>query len=530
MKKSLLKAILSQDMNIFKYGKNRNKKKYKRILFPLFLIITLMFTIGVYAYEIASELNKLNITYMTITIFSMLICLITALKGIYKTQGILFDSKDNDLLFSLPIPKKDIFLVRTVKLLLFNIIYNFIFLFPVFIVYIGYERPNFIFYPITVLYIFLVPIIPTIISSMLGYLIKLFSSKFKAKRLTQTVFTILLMIIIYLVSFNIDDFINDIATKATSINDMITKIYYPIGTYINLIRNFDILMFIKFLFINIIPFIIFVYLGSIYYFKIIARFNEKGINIIKNKNINVKVKSQLRSLIKKEFSRFISSPVYMINGSFGVVMMVLATIGICTKNDMMGSLSIIFKSSNSIKYIPYLFCQLIVFIGCLTCITCSSISLEGKSFNITKSLPVKTKTILLSKILMSNMISIPFILISDLIFIFNFNIDIIEILLIVSFTFIVPTFSALLGLLINLKYPKMNASNDAEVVKQSISTMISVFAGMTISAVSTFVIFYFGDYLKISVVIELLLFIFALIITYKVLNKYGEKRFREINV
>ena len=45
--------------------------------------------------------------------------------------------------------------------------------------------------------------------------------------------------------FDDDDFIENIATKATSINDMLTKIYYPIGAYIELITNFNFLTLIK---------------------------------------------------------------------------------------------------------------------------------------------------------------------------------------------------------------------------------------------------------------------------------------------
>ena len=51
----------------------------------------------------------------------------------------------------------------------------------------------------------------------------------------------------------------------------------------------------------------------------------------------------------------------------------------------------------------------------------------------------------------------------------------------------------------NLKYPKMNATNDTEVVKQSISSMLSVFMGMSILIVSIVLFIKFID--KINLVI-----------------------------
>ncbi len=182
------------------------------------------------------------------------------------------------------------------------------------------------------------------------------------------------------------------------------------------------------------------------------------------------------------------------------------------------------------EMLPKIFIQLIIFVGCMTSITSSSISLEGKSFNITKSLPVKAEKILLSKIIMSNVITLPLMILSDLIFIIRFKLSFVDTSLILAFTFIVPTFTAILGLIINLKYPKMNASSDTEVVKQSMSTMLSVFAGMAIFAISTMInIKNFGNINKI-LPIELFAFLALLVTLWLILKSYGKKRIREINV
>ena len=88
---------------------------------------------------------------------------------------------------------------------------------------------------------FLIPIIPTIISSIIGYIIKLFSSKSKRKKIVQTLLSSIVFLVIFFLSMNIESFIKDIATKALGINDLLIKIYYPIGIYINLITDFNVL-------------------------------------------------------------------------------------------------------------------------------------------------------------------------------------------------------------------------------------------------------------------------------------------------
>ena len=175
---SLLKAALSQDMNMFKYSVKRNSSKLKKILFPVFLFIVVCVSIGTYAYMIGKELAPYHLTYVMLSMFVIIVTVMSFIEGIYKSQGILFEARDNDLLFSLPIKKSQILFVRIVKLLLFQLIYNFMFLLPAFVIYIYFEKPTINFYISSLLMSLLIPIIPTVISSILGY-IKYFSLLFR---------------------------------------------------------------------------------------------------------------------------------------------------------------------------------------------------------------------------------------------------------------------------------------------------------------------------------------------------------------
>ena len=82
----------------------------------------------------------------------------------------------------------------------------------------------------------------------------------------------------------------------------------------------------------------------------------------------------------------------------------------------------------------------------------------------------------------------PVILISDIIFFIVFKVAIIDIVFILLASIIIPTFTAILGILMNLKYPKMDAISDTEVVRQSMSSAVSVFIGMFIAMLSIAII------------------------------------------
>lgn len=534
----LLKAAMSQDMDMFKYKTKASDSKAKQIIFPIILSLIVMFAVGVYAVMFASEFSKVNLTYIMLTLFIILTTILTLVEGIYKSQGILFDAKDNDLLFALPIEKSKILFVRIFKLLSFQFLYNALFMIPAYIVYIYYEHPGISFYLISILMTFLLPIIPTVISSIIGYIVKAVSVKFKAKKIVQTVFTMIIFFGIFYISLNTQGILENIINNAESINAVIKKVYYPAGAYIDLIQNFNITTLLILIVINIVPLAIFIMIASKFYFGIISKSSEKGKSKkIKSIESKVKVKSKLSALVSKELKRYFSSTVYIFNTSFGLILLLIITIAMSvningvintiTEGEGMG-----IDINTIISLMPKIFFCLVTYTACMTSITSSSISLEGKSFNITKSLPISVDTILLSKILMSCIITMPVILISDLIFFIAFQVGIIDILFILTISILMPILIAIIGLFTNLKYPKMNASSDTEVVKQSMSTTIAVFSGMILGLVFA-VLMVAGAQtpnINLFVLIELIVLAIVMLALWKRLKKYGNKRFKEINV
>lgn len=530
---SLLKACLSQDMNMFKYSTKVNSSKIKKILFPVLLFIIVCISIGTYSFMLSKQLAPFHLTYIMLSMFIAVVTIITFIEGIYKSQGILFETKDNDLLFSLPISKSKILFVRIFKLLLFQYIYNLMFILPAFVAYIYYERPGISFYLISLLMTFLIPIIPTVISSALGYIIKLFSSKSNFKKIIQTVLSAIIFIFIFFVSMNMESFMKDVVSKATSINDILIKLYYPIGLYINLINKFSLLELFKLLLINIIPFALFLVLGSKLYFKIISN-SKSGITRRKSKIKNIKfIKRRIvHSLTLKELKRYFSSPTYMFNTSFGLLLTLVMSILLCIKGRSIFELVLSNYGKGTGIKLEVLYYGLILFATSMTSITSSSISLEGKTINITKSLPIDEKDILKSKIIYPFIIELPFIIIGELIFFIFFKPSIFYIISIILIGIIMIFLSSIIGLIVNLKYPKMNATNDTEVVKQSISSMISVFIGMGIFLGSILLIIFLLKYINIKtlIVFHISLLMILGFILYLILMKTGIKDYRKINI
>ena len=533
--RSLIKACMSDNMSLFKI-KSKNKNQASKIVLPIFLAIVLFSAIWFYASIMIEPLAEVHLEYVLLTIFVMLTSILTLIEGIYKSSNLLFNCKDDNLLLALPIKKSTVLFVRIFKFYIFELAYNALFLLPAMIVYTLYVEVNITYYLISLVMILLLPIIPIVISCIIGGIISLSSTKFKFKNVAQIVITTLVLLIVFYISFNIENILRDLAQNAKSINDIITKLYYPAGAYNKMILNFNVNDLIIFIAFHILLCMITILSLSKIYYKINS--NVKTIKTgDKNKKYKIKTNKPLKSLIKKELNKFISSPVFVTNAGFGLVLFIIGCILVCIKADSiteilsMQGIDITFSQVE--VYMPVILFGFICFSSFMTSITSSMISLEGRTFNILKSLPISPFKIIFSKVLTAVLIMFPFLVIGDIIVFIKFNFKLIEILIILLTSIILPCVAETIGILINLKYPKMNATNDTEVVKQSMSSTVSVFTGIILSILTISVLVgSVESNMNIDLIIMNGLAIYTIIFIGLLiyLNKKSVKEFNKINV
>ena len=530
---SLIKASMTSDMDLFKIN-IKKQTKFSKIL-PIIIVLILMSTIFSYAELIIKNLTSIHMEYVLLTLFIFITSIMTFIEGVYKTSSLLFNLKDDNLLLSLPIKRSIVLFIRIFKFYVFELLYNSIFLIPALIVYIKYINPNFIFYIVSIIGIFLFPVIPILLSCLFGSIITYLSSKFKGKNIAQTIFTMIFIIIILYFSYNSENLISGISKNAININDFITKFYYPAGAYINLLNNFNVFNLILFVFIHILIFILVIMFIGKTYFKINS--NIKSIKTSKNnKKYLIKRSSITKSLIKKEFNRIINSTVFITNTAFGLVLFLIGCVLLSMKfGDIINSFNdnLIINIPDINNIIPLLLFSFVCLTSFMTSMTSSMISLEGRSFNILKSLPVKPYNIINSKVLASLLLIVPCLLLGDLIIFIRFKFDLLSIILILLASVIFPLISQTIGIIVNLKYPKLDAKNDTEVVKQSMSSMISVFLGMLLGGVSVYFIINamlknIPSYLIMFIAIIMYIIIYLLLLLY--LSKNCDKQFNNISI
>ena len=480
------------------------------------------------------EFVKTHTEYMLLTLYVVLTFILTLMEGVYKSSGLLFNCKDDNLLLSLPIKKSTVLFVRIFKFYVFELFYNSLFLLPAMVVYGTNVKVNGTFYLASFVALLLLPIIPIILSCIIGGIISASSAKFKSKNIAQIVLTTVMLLGVFYVSFNMEHLIMNVSQNATNINDTLTRIYYPAGAYVKLATNFKIGDLMLFIFVHLGLLGVLIIAFSKLYFTINSKVKVIKIGS-KNKNYEIKVNKPMKALIRKEFKKFISIPVFVINSCFGLVLFIMGCLAI-TLN--FNNLTEVFAQEGitatieQIKvYLPVILFGLICFASFMSSITCSMISIEGKSFNIVKSLPVSPFKVILSKIYTAVIIMVPAILIGDLIIFIKFRFSLFEILMLLIASVVLPFLAETIGIIVNLKHPRMDAENDAQVVKQSISSLVAVLLGMSlviITFVALFMCINFNFNSNLILFMALCVFAIIEILLLMHLNKKGVERFNKI--
>lgn len=490
----------------------------KTLLF-LALYCILGYFVYYYADYMVTNFHALGISSLVLSEFFAFGSMFVLALSIFRME--IFNSKDHDLLASLPISKKIIVASKLINVYIFNFLIIAIIMIPVYIAYINIASVDSLFLIKAILSLFIIPIIPTVIAVFLNSIITIISTNFKYKRVIQTVLMLILMVFSLYFAYDMNSNLKlNLFDIAGSFNNFFNS-FYPLTKYFtDMLINNNVRSTIIFIGVSLISVVILVLFLSIFYNKVtnkIAVKSRRSINLKKIPNNNYFI-----NLIKKDIKRVVCSPNYLLNSCLGMILIVLFSIILLFINiDNIENIPI--TKSTLINYLPLVF----VFLILLSSTTSSLISLEGKCIYILKMLPLRFSSIWLSKVL-SNYILI---LLPSFISLVLFNISLslslktnIDIILLILTS---GLFISLYGLTINLLFPTFSWKSEIKVIKQSASSFITIFTGLIMG-----LYLMFNDYVSQNnyiyfvtlgfVLLSILLIIFLEFIGPKIYTKLNE--------
>lgn len=428
------------------------------LFFYVFLFSSIFISVGKY-------IGILLVAVVVGSIFS----LVTTLT---KANSYLFEAKDYDLLLSLPIKSSTVIASKLSNLFLLNYMSFGAIYIPSVTIYAIYVNPPVYFYLISLLVLIVGPLLLVAVGSGLSYLIAMALSRFKYKGAIQSVFMIAFIIVIMVgsMSFNQTSEMEqgDLIKLVDNLINTLEKIYYPATWAVNGMTG-DFLELLLYFGVSIIPITLFVYFVGRNFMKA----SEKVKRTYRDKNFKLKTQSnsnQIVSLVKREFKMYYSNPSVAMNVSTGPI---VSTIFVCMFIFGAGSFGLEgVVIADNMKVAILIILQL--FMSGISPTTASSISLEGKSFWIIKSSPLKVATVFKGKIGMSLLLIVPFTIINAIVGAIVLKLSIVNILILLILPIMFNVFTSVIGLFMNLCFPRLDWDNPLKPVKQSVPVLLTL--------------------------------------------------------
>lgn len=474
-----------------KRGKKGQPSSYVRpgkgmILGYSALGVLIMFSIGALASGFGIPAQTVGRWYL-FEVAGITEFLLMFIGSVFYAMTAVFDSKDNDLLLSMPIKPGDIVISRLVTLILLNAFFGFTVFIPFAVVGIIQGVINapafFLFLAGTLLLIFLT----MAAVSFFAWIISLILSKVKRKQIVQTALLLVGVAAYVIIYPNISKIITAGITDPVSAGEK-AKVIYPFYIFGKGCDG-DLLFFAAFIAISAFAVLAAYWLMRMSFIRIITSKVTVQAKAYTGK-AKQKVRSPKNALIVKEIKRFTGSAVYMANAGLGLLFMIAFGIYTLVSGTFAEVEKAIGQQQGSVIAIMT---AVLSAISAMTMISAPSVSLEGKSLWILRSAPVGGKTVLTAKSDAHIVIAAPFIAVSCLICGIAAK-DVIGALLAFAAVLAATAVMAHVGVVFNTLFPRFDNESDTHTIKRSGAVLLSMVAGMVFTGVSVAIALpaYFG--------------------------------------
>lgn len=476
----MLKALLKVRLSAFGAmltgtGKNKGKSSTgKKIAFA----VLMLYVGGAFGSMLFGLLNSIapaftyaNLEWLYFTFYALISFGLMAVGSVFTAKSQLFEARDNDLMLSLPITPRMILFSRIFSIILLNAMYGLLVFIPAFIVWFFAQGQT--LSVVGFLAFLLISIglnlLATAVACLLGALLSAITSRMRNKETASTILSFVFLGLYFWfyssLTKKMPDLIANPDKVAHAFNSTVILKYFG-----SAITEGNLLQLLIALAVTVIPFVIVYAVISARFISIVTTKRSAAKKKYVERELNVA--SPKKALLKQQFSHFLSSSSYVTNCGLGIVLMVAAGVALLIlQGKLMPVIASFKKSGASVVPLATLAIGLIL---SMSVITAPSISIEGKSIWLLRSLPLSSREILQTKLNMSNIMLVPAALFMSICCCIVLRTS----SWLIVFLFIVPVLLALLnsnmGLIANLRHPFMDWTSEMQAVKQSTAVLIAM--------------------------------------------------------
>ena len=397
MTKILLRKQLAEIFRTYLYDAKKNKARSKGTVIAYFVLFALLMVglLGGMFTFLAFTLRSTIVSgygWFYYLIFALAAVCIGAFGSVFNTFSGLYLSRDNDLLLSMPIPVHSIMVSRLLTVFLMGLMYSGVVSIPAAIVYLATAGFSVSALLGAVLFVALIAVFVLVLSCLLGYGVARLSLKLKNKSFMTVIFALLFIAIYYFAYFKAGSFIGEIVANIALYGEDLhaaAPLVFGIG------RAFegDLSSLLLVTLAVAALFALTWYILSRSFLKIATATGKTDRKVYRE--TRAKRKSAFSAMLGKEFGRFTGSANYMLNCGLGTLLLPISGVLLLLRGGVIaGTLENVFETNGAM---PVLLTAAVCLVCSMNDMAVPSVSLEGKTLWISRSLPVDAWTALRAK-------------------------------------------------------------------------------------------------------------------------------------
>lgn len=459
---------------LFRMRQNGSKKKASGAM-VIGLLIFVLLCMEVIFFAMWSQLIAfcdMGLDWLYFALAGLVAVAFAVFGSVFMTQTQLYDAKDNELLLSMPIRPMRILLSRMVVLLVMTGAFTLAVLLPAFVLY-G------VFYGVTAL-----KLIGWVLSSIglillaqalccaLGWVLHQFLARIRNKALASLVYMVLFLAAYFYIYTNANTLLTQLAQNGAEIAAAVQGAVWPLYALGQACTG-DILSLLAIVLLCGAVFALVCWALAASFVKTVSGRHAGGVRRSKAVRNDARVQSPLRAISHKELRKFLTSSVYLTNMGLGVILIAALPVAALIFRSKLLELLAMMEPIRPI--VPGFVVLALSFCISTSCISAPSVSLEGKSLWVIRSLPVSGRIVLLGKLRMHCLIMLPVSAVSALVLGFVIGCSIWDTILAAGIAVLFGWFVGVVGLVLNLLMPRFDWINEAGPCKQSASVMLTIF-------------------------------------------------------
>ena len=546
--------IRENDVNLKIINMETKKINKKSVLFWVYVI--LFFGIFYISSEVISYMVKIGKPEIFINGFLLFLEVLIIIRTVMVSMNVFYFSKDIENILHLPIKPIEILISKLSTIIFMNYEVEILIGIIPFFIYGIYTYAKLSYFFNLVLLLIFFPIFATLIVSIIMIVLMKTIKLFRNKDIMQIAISFILVFGIMFSAgkaieyvFNNAEYIED--NQQLILNNINEKIIIINNYFLNINPSANILLkkgilnilinYLKLVIINILAFILFIFLGNKLYLKQLLKAN---FYYKKKKNKNIEINKKIKknniaiSYIKKEIKQILKNPLFFIQSVYPVIMM---TIMICVLiSALVPAYNEILHREEykemleSLKFDIEAVCIILGVIqitGLFNYTSITSFSREGKNAYIMKVLPIG----LYKQFIYKNIPQIVLNIISSIVIliVINFQIPAIGIkyiLILFVLAFLITIINSNILCLIDLLMPRLEWDAEYEILKNNKNKLLQYVLIIFNILFLVFINKLFEKHnLNISLGVFAGLLICILIIFNVIINKYKNKLFKNIN-